>query len=60
MIILNNKNYYTTREVSEKFGFHVRTIQGWVRDGKLVPFKFGPKKFYYTEDSIENCLKGLV
>jgi excisionase family DNA binding protein len=58
MIILNEKKYYTTREVANKFGFHVRTIQGWIRDGKLIPYKFGPKKFYFDESSIENCIKG--
>lgn len=59
MIELNNKKFYTTKEVSIKLGLHIRTIQGWVRAGKLKPYKFGPKKFYYDETSIENCLKGI-
>ena len=58
MIELNNKKYYTTQEVAIKLNKHLRTIQGWVRDGKLKPFKFGPKRFYYDEESIEKCLKG--
>lgn len=59
MIELNGKRYYTTKEVSEKLNLHLRTVQGWVRDGKLIPFKFGPKKFYYDETAIENCIKGI-
>ena len=58
MIELEGKKYYTTKEVSEKLGRHLRTIQGWVRDGKLIPFKFGPHKFYYDEATIARCLKG--
>jgi excisionase family DNA binding protein len=58
MIELNNKKYYTTKEVSQKLGLHFRTIQGWVSAGKLIPLKFGPKKFYYDEESIEKCLRG--
>lgn len=58
MIELNGKKYYTTKEVAAKLNFSLRTIHNWVRDGKLIPFKFGPKKFYYDEQAIENCLKG--
>jgi len=58
MLELNDKKYYTTRELAKKLGKHIRTIQGWVRDGRLKPFKFGPKKFYYDEDSVERCLRG--
>ena len=60
MLEINGKRFYTTRELSKKMGKHVRTIQGWVRDGKLTPFKFGPKKFYYDEEAVEKCLKGEV
>jgi excisionase family DNA binding protein len=59
MLEINNKKYYTTKEVAEKLGLHLRTIQGWVRDGKLIPYKFGPKKFYYDEENIEKCIKGV-
>jgi excisionase family DNA binding protein len=60
MITLNGKDYYTTKEVAKKLNKHLRTIQGWVRDKKLIPYKFGPKRFYYTDDSIEKCLKGIL
>ena len=60
MFEINGKQYYTTQEVAKKLNKHIRTIQGWVRDGKLKPFKFGPKKFYYDENSIEDCLKGIL
>lgn len=58
MIELNNKKYYTTREVAEKLNIHIRTVQNWVKNKKIIPYKFGPKKFYYDDTSIENCIKG--
>jgi excisionase family DNA binding protein len=58
MIELEGKKYYTTKEVSEKLNLHLRTIQNWVKEKKLIPFKFGPRKFYYDEAAIARCLKG--
>jgi excisionase family DNA binding protein len=58
MFTINNTNYYTTKEVSEKLNVHLRTIQNWVKYGKLKPFKFGPRKFLYDEETIERCLRG--
>ena len=58
MIELNGVKYYTTQEVAYKLNKHLRTIQNWIKTGKLKPFKFGPKKFYYTEEILEKCLKG--
>ena len=58
MITINNKNYYTTKELADKLNLHLRTIQRWVREKKLIPFKFGPKKFYYDDNAIENCIRG--
>ncbi len=59
MIKLNNTEYYTTKEVSVKLGVHLRTVHSWIRDGKIKPFRFGPKKFYFDEVAIENCIKGI-
>ena len=58
MIEINGKKFYTTKEVAEKLGFRFRTIQGWVKTGKLKPLRFGPKKFYFDEQAIEDCLRG--
>lgn len=58
MININGKQYYTTKEVAKKLGLHFQTIQTWVKLGKLIPFKFGPRKFYYDDESIEKCIKG--
>lgn len=58
MITINSKIYYTTKEVAKKLNKNYQTIQKWVRDGKLIPFKFSNKKFYYDDESIEKCIRG--
>jgi excisionase family DNA binding protein len=58
MIEVNGKKYYTTKEIAKKIGVHKRTIQNWVNNGSLIPFKFSIKKFYFDEDAIEKCIKG--
>lgn len=59
MIDINGNKYYTAREVAEKLGKHLKTIHSWVKSGKLKPLKFGPKKFFYDEKSIEDCIRGV-
>jgi excisionase family DNA binding protein len=58
MINVKGKKYYTTVEIAKKIGVHKRTIQNWVDNGSLIPFKFSPKKFYFDEDAIEKCVRG--
>jgi len=58
MLTLNGTTYYTTAEIAKKIGVHKLTINRWVKEGRLIPHKFGVKKFYFTESSIEKCIKG--
>jgi len=55
---VNGVNYYTTKDLVEKFKVSNETIRDW-RDNKGLKFnKISPKKFIYSENDLENFLKG--
>ncbi len=58
MFTLKNKKYYTTKEIAKICKVDRTTVIRWVKNGKLVPFKFGPRKFLYDEDAFEKCIRG--
>lgn len=53
-----NKKYYTTKEISEKFSVTIETINSWRRHGKLPCYKHGPRKYYYSDEHLEEYIKG--
>ena len=50
-----NKQFYTTKEISEMLGVHTRTVQRWIIAGKLTAIKVG--KEYRIEAT---ALKALL
>jgi len=60
MIIINETRYYTTEEVSSKFGVSSETIRRWRQSGKLAYYQQSEKKFFYTDDAISQCLMGTT
>jgi DNA-binding transcriptional MerR regulator len=58
MIEINNVKYYTTNELSKKFGVTKKCIIDWVNKKWLVPKKISSKKFLYSEGDIQNFLNG--
>lgn len=46
------KQLYSTEEVAEQLGVHVRTVRGYVRDGRLRAVRFG-KQYRITREDLE-------
>ncbi len=57
-ITINNINYYTTKELTEKFNVTNETICEWRKNKGLKYSKISPKKFVYSELDLENFVKG--
>ena len=51
---------YTVAEVSEQLQAHPKTVQRWIREGRLQAYKPGGQKFGYRipESAIERFVKG--
>jgi hypothetical protein len=60
MILINETKYYTTDEVSEKFGVSSETIRRWRSSGKLAYYQQSEKKFFYTDEAIQQCIMGTT
>jgi len=60
MIIINETAYYTTEEVCQKFGVSSETIRRWRATGKLAYYQQSEKKFFYTDESIKQCIMGTT
>lgn len=58
-ININNMNYYSTKELVEKFNVTYETIGEWRKNKGLHFSKISPKKFIYSEIDLENFLKGI-
>lgn len=43
---------YSTEEVAERLGLHVRTVRGYVRDGRLRAVRIG-KQYRITREDLE-------
>lgn len=57
-IEINNKIYYTTKDLTEKFNVTNETIRDW-RDNKGLKYtRISPKKFIYSEKNLEDFLEG--
>jgi excisionase family DNA binding protein len=46
------KQLYSAEEVAEQLGLHVRTVRGYVRDGRLRAVRIG-KQYRITREDIE-------
>lgn len=60
MILINETRYYTTEEVSNKFGVSSETIRRWRVSGKLAYYQQSEKKFFYTDGAIQQCIMGTT
>jgi excisionase family DNA binding protein len=47
-----SKQLYSTEEVAEQLGLHVRTVRGYVRDGRLRAVRIG-KQYRVTREDLE-------
>jgi len=47
---------YTVEEVAETLKFNVRTVQGWIKKGKLKATKIG-SDYRITETAVKEFLK---
>lgn len=54
-----NQRYFSVGEVAERLGLHVRTVRGYVRDGKLPAVRIG-KQYRITEHALRAFTGGPV
>lgn len=48
---------YSLADVAEHFKVHPKTVQTWIRQGKLKGSKVG-RRWYFTSEQVEAVLKG--
>ena len=51
---------YKPKEMSKKLGITVRTLQRWDMDGKLKAHRSPTGRRYYTEQQLEEYMRGIV
>jgi excisionase family DNA binding protein len=56
--MIENRAYFTTKEVAVKCGVTVQTIRDWRVNKGLRAHQIGAKKFVYNEADLERFLKG--
>lgn len=52
-VMIENANYYTIKEIADKFGCSTRTIKRYINAGKIEGKKLG-RSWYFTEKNIED------
>lgn len=52
---MKNKEFYTARDLADKFGVNIMTIYRYIKAGKLKAFKFG-KEFRINSKDFESFL----
>lgn len=52
-VMIENANYYTIKEIADKFGCSTRTIKRYIDAGKIEGKKLG-RSWYFTEKNIED------
>ena len=52
-VMIENANYYTRKEIADKFGCSTRTIKRYIDAGKIEGKKLG-RSWYFTEKNIED------
>ena len=56
MKTINNKKYYTTQDIAELFEVSKESVLKWISSGKMKCNKISPKKFWITEEQIEEYI----
>lgn len=51
--MIENANYYTIKEIADKFGCSTRTIKRYIDADKIEGKKLG-RSWYFTEKNIED------
>lgn len=54
---MTKKEYYSVREISEKYSVNTKTIYAWIRQGKLKAIKLGGV-VRVPESAIQEFLQG--
>lgn len=52
-VMIENANYYTIKEIADKFGCSTRTIKRYIDADKIEGKKLG-RSWYFTEKNIED------
>lgn len=52
-VMIENTNYYTIKEIADKFGCSTRTIKRYIDANKIEGKKLG-RSWYFTEKNIED------
>ncbi len=50
---MQNQEYFTLKDVAEKYGVHVVTVRRWVCGGDLHARKIGKKSYYVTQEDLD-------
>jgi DNA-binding transcriptional MerR regulator len=58
MVIINNENYYSAREVASKFNVTLETIRDWRTNKGLKAHQVSLRKFMYSEKELERFVGG--
>lgn len=53
------EKYYSVQDVADRLGLHVRTVRGYVRDGRLPAVRIG-KQYRITRSALEAFTGGPV
>jgi len=53
------ERYYSVQDVADRLGLHVRTVRGYVRDGRLPAVRIG-KQYRITQAALEAFTGGPV
>jgi len=54
--MIERKEFYTTQDLADFLQLNQRTIQKWIKEGKLKGYRFG-KKYRIRSIDIENFLE---
>ena len=46
----------TTREVADYLGVHIKTVQGWVRDGRIPAMRLANQYLRFRRSDVEALL----
>jgi excisionase family DNA binding protein len=52
-VMIENANFYTIKEIADKFGCSTRTIKRYIDANKIEGKKLG-RSWYFTEKNIED------
>ena len=56
--ILERKQAITVRQIEDRWGISQRTIYRYIQQGRLKPFRVGPRLIRFDADEVEQALVG--